>query len=293
MNSRINILNELRGISPFLASLPFTQPYQDVPEGYFEGLVDEILLQVRGEDQNSAILGEADKVAPYEVPEGYFQDFPALIIQRIKSNEKENSDEELETLSPLLGGLKKKNTFQVPQGYFDDLSGNAIAGAKAIEFVNVELENLSPMMSALKDKQVYETPAGYFESLPIVMLEKAKEAAPLAKVFTMGTMRRVKRFAVAAAVIGFIAVSAWFYKNQTALPTMPTGSDIVKGFQQFSDTELQHYTESESVIFAEPFAATSEVFTEEDMKNLLADISDEELQRYIDEESGVKKPNTN
>ena len=288
MNSRINILNELRGISPTLASLPFTQPYQDVPEGYFEGLVDEILLQVRGEDQNSAILGEADKVAPYEVPEGYFQDFPALIIQRIKANEKENSDEELETLSPLLGGLKKKNTFQVPQGYFDDLSGNAIAGAKAIEFVNVELENLSPLMSALKDKQVYETPAGYFESLPAAILEKAKEAAPFAKVFKMSTTRRVMRFAVAAAVIGFIAVSAWFYKNQTTIPIIPTGPDIVKGLQELSDTELQHYTESESVIFAEPFAATSEVFTEEDMKNLLADISDEELQKYIDEESGAK-----
>ena len=63
---------------------------------------------------------------------------------------------------------------------------------------------------------------------------------------------------------------------------------MVKGFQQFSDTELQHYTETESVIFTEPLATTSEVFTEEDMKNLLADISDEELQKYIDEESGVK-----
>jgi len=293
MNSRINILNELRGISPTLASLPFTQPYQDVPDGYFEGLLDEILLQVREEDQKSVILGEADKAAPYEVPQGYFQNLPEILMQRIKSNEQDNSDEELETLSPLLGGLKKKNTFQVPQGYFDDLSGNAIAGAKAIEFVNVELENLSPLMSSLKEKQVYETPAGYFESLPAAMLEKAQESAPLAKVFTMGTTRRVMRFAVAAAVIGFIAVSTWFYTNQTTLPTIPTSHDIVKGLQQLSDTELQDYAESENIIVSEPFTTTSEVFTAEDVKNLLADISDEELEKFIDEESGVKKPNTN
>src|SRR6478609_2804606 len=217
MNSRINILNELRGISPTLASLPFTRPYQDVPEGYFEGLLDEILLQVR-EDQKSLILGEADKSAPYVVPQDYFQNLPAIIMQRIKADEQENSHEELEMLSPLLGGLKKKNTFQVPQGYFDELSGNAIAGAKAIEFVNVELENLSPLMSSLKEKQVYETPGGYFESLPAAMLKKAKEVASLAKVVSLSSTRRIMRFAVAAAIIGFVAVSAWFYTNQPSSP---------------------------------------------------------------------------
>ena len=135
MNSRINILNELRGISPALASLPFTQPYRDVPEGYFEGLIDDLLLKVRDE-QKSDILPVADKAAPYQVPENYFQQLPAIIMQRIKAAEEENSNKEIEILSPLLGGLKKKNTYKVPQGYFDDLSGNAISGAKAIEFVN-------------------------------------------------------------------------------------------------------------------------------------------------------------
>src|SRR6478735_777227 len=145
MNSRINILNELRGISSVLAALPFRQPYQDVPEGYFDGLIDEILLKVR-EDQKSEILPATDKVVPYQVPDNYFQQLPAIIMQRIKAGEEEKSDKEIEILSPLLGGLKNKNIFQVPQDYFDELSGNAIAGAKAIEFVNEELENLSPMM---------------------------------------------------------------------------------------------------------------------------------------------------
>ena len=286
-------MNELRGISPTLASLPFIQPYQDVPEGYFEGLLDEILLQVR-EDQKSVILGEADKSVPYEAPQGYFHNLPAIIMQRIKANDQENSDEELETLSPLLGGLKNKNTFEVPRGYFDDLSGNAIAGAKAIEFVNVELENLSPLMSALKEKQVYETPAGYFESLPSAVLEKAKESAPPAKIVSINTTRRVMRFAVAAAVIGFVAVFAWFYANQPSTSIPAKGMDVAD-FRHISDTELQSFAESESGIFAEPFAATatSDVFTEADVKDLLADISDEELQKYIDEESGVKKTPTN
>ena len=287
MNSRINILNELRGISPALASLPFTQPYRDVPEGYFEGLMDDLLLKVRDE-QKSDILPVADKVAPYQVPEYYFQQLPAIIMQRIKAAEEENSNKEIEILSPLLGGLKKKNTYQVPQGYFDDLSGNAISGAKAIEFVNVELENLSPLMMSLKEKQLFTTPVGYFEDFPAAMLAKARESITPAKVISMGNTRRIMRFAVAAAVIGFIAVSTWFYTKQPALTSFKAPE-----LHQFTEAELQGFVESESVIVAEPFTVSSEVLTEEDIKDLFADISDEDLQKYIDQESGVKRTHTN
>jgi len=292
MNSRINILNELRGISPALASLPFKQPYQDVPEGYFEGLADEILLKVRDE-QKSVILADADKTGPYQVPENYFQDLPAIIMQRIKTSDKENSEGELEILSPLLKGLKKKNIFNVPQGYFDEFSGNAIAGAKAIEFVNGELENLSPLMMSLKDKQLYETPSGYFEAFPAAMLKKAKESTSRVKVISMNNTRRVMRFAVAAAVIGFIAVITWFYTHQPKSESLKEPEITATQLHQFSDTELQSFVESESVIVAEPFAVSSDAFTDADIKDLLADISDEELQKYIDEESGVKKNPTN
>ena len=287
MNSRINILNELRGLSPFLASLPFKQPYQDVPGGYFESLTDEILLKVK-DDQKSEILTLVEKGTPYQAPEGYFQQFPATILQRLKAAEEENSDKELELLSPLLGGLKKNNPFQVPQGYFDEFSGNAVAGAKAIEFVNEELENLSPLMRALKEKQLYETPAEYFDAFPAAMLTKAKESGSQAKVISLGSIQRYMRYAAAAAVIGFIAVSAWLYTNRSTI-----GSLKEPELHQFSDTELQHFVESESTIISEPFTASSEVLTEEDIKDLFADISDEELQKYIDEESGVKRSHTN
>jgi len=105
---------------------------------------------------------------------------------------------------------------------------------------------------------------------------------------SLGSVRKFIRYAAAAAVIGFIAVSGWLYTNRTTA-VAPKEPEL----HQFSDTELQHFVESESTIISEPFTASSEVLTEEDIKNLFADISDEELQKYIDEESGVKRSHTN
>ncbi len=305
MNSRINILNELRGISPVLASLPFTRPYQDVPAGYFESLSDTILLQVK-EDQKSEILAEMDKTIPYEVPQDYFQNLATIIMQRIKAGEEESTGEELKILSPLLEGLQKKNTFSVPQGYFDDLSVNAVAGAKAIEFVNEELENLSPLMAGLKGKKVYDVPAGYFDQLPRNLLNIAREQpVVVAKVIRMGTTRRVMRYAVAATVIGIVAISGWLFtgKQVSTQPNVTTPmvnvakesfEEIKNDVSKLSDTELQSFAEEDNALFPEPITASSvDDFNEPDVKDLLADVSDEELQQYLDEDSGIKKSHSN
>jgi hypothetical protein len=60
---------------------------------------------------------------PFDLPESYFEGFPASLMARIR--EEMTASEELEQLSPLLAGLKQKATFEVPEGYFKslDLSG--------------------------------------------------------------------------------------------------------------------------------------------------------------------------
>ena len=45
----------------------------------------------------------------YSVPEGYFENFAALMLQKIKAEQVESASEEMGALSPLLAGLSKKN----------------------------------------------------------------------------------------------------------------------------------------------------------------------------------------
>src|SRR6202521_1980903 len=131
MENRPNILKELQQISPLLAEIPISNPYK-VPSGYFDGLSDLIMDNIR---KNSPL-------------------------------------EELKAVSPLLSTLSKQLPFQVPEGYFNELPDQALIGMNAIQFVNEELENLSPLMTSLKGKNTYELPAGYFDALPQAILNK-------------------------------------------------------------------------------------------------------------------------
>jgi hypothetical protein len=233
----------------------------------------------------SPVVAQMGFQCPYEVPQGYFEGFADTVLQRIKASEAASAREELETLSPLLSRLSKKMPFSTPPGYFDELSDNAVAGASAIEFVNVELENLSPLMSSLKNKAVYEVPAGYFENLPEQMLKQAKSQP--AKVVRMNFARRAMRYAAAAVVAGLIIAAAWIYlgTNKSA-----DGTSIA-GIEQVSDEMLENYLET-NLVEAPVLASNSSEIDADDLKDILADVTDEELQKYVDQ-YGLKDIATN
>src|SRR5258707_799441 len=114
MDSRTTILDELKEISPLVATI--------------------------GHE------------APYTVPAGYFKGLAGTVLNRIKASSATSPKEELAFLSPLLNRLEKKSPYSMPAGYFNELPDNVVSGVQAIEFVNEELENLSPLMASLKDK---------------------------------------------------------------------------------------------------------------------------------------------
>ena len=361
MKNRVNILNELREISPVVAQIgdqnPYTvpagyfeglagqvlqsikadegntpvlpptiNPYQ-VPQGYFNNLANELLKRVKAEELTSPLLQQAknnpyqvpadyfeglagqilqrvkaDDITispaltnknPYDVPQGYFDSLPATILNRIKAEQTDNASEELEMLSPLLSRIGKTTPFSMPAGYFDELSENAVAGAQAIEFVNGELENLSPLMTSLRNKQVYEVPTGYFEQLPGRVLDAAKVQQP-AKVISISFARRVMRYAAAAVVAGIIGVAGWMYlgnHNSSVKHDSPTVAGFIpeqkKQLDSVSDDVLEKYLENQTAVPVEtaPAAtnttANAEIDTN-DMKDMLADVSDEDLQQYLE-----------
>jgi hypothetical protein len=60
---------------------------------------------------------------PQDVPQGYFDTLSDNILSKIKAQQNiQTATEELSELSPLLAGLSKANLYEVPVGYFENLS---------------------------------------------------------------------------------------------------------------------------------------------------------------------------
>jgi major membrane immunogen (membrane-anchored lipoprotein) len=289
-----NILQRVKAEEVNASVLPKAiNPYQ-VPQGYFEGLADNILQRVKADEANAPVLPQA--INPYQVPQGYFEGLADNILQRVKATATDNVSDELEIISPFLSQIDKKMPFSTPAGYFDELGENAIAGAQAIDFVNGTLENLSPLMSGLRRMYVYEVPAGYFEQLPGEVLKAVKAQQP-ARVISMGFTRRVIRYAAAAVVAGLIITAGWLYVGNRGIKD-PNGfppKELAK-LDSISDELLEKYLENQTPTPAETAIAATDANDEidaNDMKDLLADVSDEDLQQYIEKYSTVKDIQTN
>jgi hypothetical protein len=290
MEIRDNILSELREISPLVASVSKQVPYA-VPQSYFDGLAMQVMLRIGLEEKTGADpLLNISKENTYKAPEGYFDGLAASILNRIKATETENAQEELELLSPLLGKLERKNPFTPPAGYFDNLSKTIVEGVQAIEFVNEELENLSPLMNSLKEKNVYAVPQGYFENFATETLNKVRHQP--AKVISIGFGRKILRYAAAAIVFGVMTLGAYKIINPSNAPEDPIAK--VSDRSKVSDQDLESFLDNNTASIADTSAVTTAEISDDDSKDLLADVSDEELQQYLEQHGGpAANANTN
>ncbi|WP_205508663.1 hypothetical protein [Longitalea arenae] len=276
-------------------------PYQ-APEGYFEGFANTMLQRVKEEEISLSPALQAANNNPYQTPDGYFEGFANTMLQRVKEEEirfkasaTDNANDELELLSPLLSQIGKQMPFSTPAGYFDELGENAAAGAQAIEFVNGELENLSPLMKGLNRIQVYEVPAGYFEQLPGQVL-KAVKAQQTSKVVAMSFPRRVLRYAAAAIVGGLILTAGLLYLNNSNKTSDKAGRAVAAQLDNISEEMLENYLENQPPAPSETVIAATIAADEmdaSDMKDMLADVTDEDLQQYLEKYSTVKDIQTN
>ena len=119
MNRSEEILNELKSISPRLASMEKINVFQ-VPEGYFNELHLRLTNYVI--INNISSTDNINKINFQQVPLGYFDTLSDSILARVKAAYCETADEELRKLSSLLYSLKNENVFSVPAGYFESLS---------------------------------------------------------------------------------------------------------------------------------------------------------------------------
>lgn len=119
MEKNTEILDELRGISPFLAEIPRLN-IQTVPPGYFENLEKRLCIY--------SLLNQVEiKTAFMEeqtgIPPGYFENLPDSILSKVKAIEGKEAEEDF----PVLNSLQKVNVFNVPEGYFENLSTDILS----------------------------------------------------------------------------------------------------------------------------------------------------------------------
>lgn len=118
MTRSTDIVKELEEISPVVAQLNTTLPYQ-VPEVYFETLHTVIMARLAaGGNEETSLLQVAGKTMPQEVPVGYFDTLADSVLTKIK-NANNNITTELQEISPVVASIGNANVYEVPVGYFD------------------------------------------------------------------------------------------------------------------------------------------------------------------------------
>lgn len=126
MKLSLQILNELKAISPLIAALEKVNVFS-VPERYFINLSNQILERINTQPHFVIATSENHTL---KVPEGYFENLADNILHKIKNIEAKDSGDELKQLSPVLYAVQKENVLKVPENYFKNLPGDILIKAK-------------------------------------------------------------------------------------------------------------------------------------------------------------------
>jgi len=216
---------------------------------------------------NSKLNANADPT-PYSVPEGYFTGFAASVMAKIKGESADFITQELTELSPLLASISRTMPFSVPKDYFQ----SNIEGVKAF----TEEED-SLVLSFIDKEMPYQVPTGYFANVPEQVLEKITNKGRVVPMFKRNWMR----LAVAAAVTGIIALSGIVYFNNRG-DGQVTVNDPVAVVKKASTEELNDFIKTTAVDEKTQLTVKNKT-PKTEAKKLFADVSDKELDAFLDQ----------
>lgn len=248
---------------------------------------DNILQELN--ELNSSLANLVSKNI-YTVPVGYFEELADQVLGRIKATEATNATDELVHLSPLLSKLSKKMPYSVPQGYFEGLEESLISSVQVSgQSAREELEKLSPLLSSLNKEMPYSVPQGYFENLAIKPVTEKNKAG--IKVIPIGSRKWI-RFAAAAIITGIILTAGFFFINQDKVdPNADSHTWVKKSIKKVSTDKLDEFielTEEEKSVQG----TIASVEKTQDIKELIKDIPENEIQSLLNDTELLDDPNT-
>jgi hypothetical protein len=279
VDNKINILNELKEAGATTLINAGKGNCFSVPGDYFSNLPGNILTHI--------FINSLSSVNPYTVSETYFEELPGLILKKI--NIQENIH---------LKGINKSNIYSVPDDYFNNLAGNILSKIKtsSIDSVQQELEEISPLLSKLPKTNVYAVPQNYFSELDPLAGTDNNDIKPSVKIISMGrNARKWINYAVAACIAAVLFGGGYFYlfnRNSGNEGISPLAKmDVEKEISILSDNEIADYLKDNTNMAVYTNMGTEEEQQQNvDMQNLLQNVSDEEIQQYLDnDDSGEDK----
>lgn len=235
------------------------------------------------QDLNSS-LENVDIQPVYQVPAGYFEGLADFLLLRIRAMEAVNAKDELYQLSPYLAGISRQLPFSVPDGYFDSLVQNTPVPAANDVDASKELETLSPFLGSLKKETPYVLPGGYFENLDTGRKVEAHEKQ--AKVVSLGA-RKWFRYAAAAVLVGVIPTVGLLLtsRKNSYDPNTHSAEWVQKNLKKVSTDAIDHFVDLAEPGIQDIAAADTrnEAKDKNDVKDLIKDISDKDIQKFLDD----------
>lgn len=231
-------------------------------------------------------------------------------------NLKKDIQEELRELSSDLLYEKQPPVFTVPEDYFENFAASVLLKVRnnTPNSINRELEEISTLLASIPRNMPYSIPDNYFvhaiEDIPAITQEivvpesisavkqmpynvpedyftnlagnvlSKIDLKPVAKVLSMRTTNWM-RYAVAAVLAGVIMLSGILYLNDRNIATPETGSQawISNKLQDVSNEDLQEFIETTDFkLNGKEMVQNS---NKAEVKKILNDVSDKELDAFL------------
>jgi hypothetical protein len=219
---------------------------------------------------NSDLPSSTDKT-PYSVPEGYFDGLAGSILAKVKGQEP-SATEEIASLSPLLAGISRSMPYAVPYQYFK----------KSLEDLPVLMgkDPQSAILSLVERVTPYTVPVGYFANLPEQILERV--AQPQAKVIPISRKEKTgTRWMVAAVTAGMILLSGYIYFTHKP----DAGKALAQQVKNVSTRALDEFIKTTEITIGSNETAQATTAGNMEVKKLLSDVSDKELDAFLNQVS--------
>jgi len=234
----------------------------------------QILAELSG---ISPFMAEMELKNPFTIPAGYFDILAAAIMEKIQMGD------------VLMPSLVNTNAYQVPLGYFEGLPGDIISKIKqataSANEVRAELEEIAPLLNTVSRQEVYSVPVGYFGQTNFI-----SSALPEKKTATIVHMKKARRwmqYAAAALVAGVLVTGAFLYTDTNSYVGYEKYDhlDVPSELNKVSEDELVTYLNNPEhfVVTAPESTITANEDALSDVKNNLQQLSDEELDQYLKE----------
>lgn len=216
----------------------------------------------------------------YTVPEGYFDGLITEVLNRIKALEAINAKEELNYLSPSLNKISRDLPYTVPAGYFEGLAENTLKlvyESNDFQSAKEELETLSPLLSGLSKKMPYAVPQGYFENLG------KKENKPAAKVVSITHRSWFKYTAAAVVTGFIVLAGFLFFDSPKSVdPVEQPYAWVKKNIKKVDKADIDEFVKlADEELFNQSAIATGSVKSAE-IKDLMKDVSDKEIKEFLE-----------